>query len=125
MGQDEGVGVGAVAVTVVTKGGLRAYWPAMSAEEWARLDQGELYVSPHPMGGERAFWFRFDSGCASEELQDPHGVAALCLHGQPFGFTRGDVLLCRGNLEHPDSHEIWTKLADLADRIEALLPPEE
>ncbi len=62
-------------------------------------------------------------------------AAALCLHGQPFGFTREDVACLRaasGAVIYRDafSGELAgdsvesRKLLDLADRIEALLPPE-
>jgi len=52
--------------------------------------------------------------------QERHGLAALCLHNQPFGFTREDVKLLRAfaNLCTSD-------FRNLADRISALLPPEE
>jgi len=54
-----------------------------------------------------------------------HALAALCLHGQPFGFRHEDVLLCRGNLYHVETPEFYGALYDLADRIAALLPPGE
>jgi hypothetical protein len=47
-------------------------------------------------------------------------VAALCLHDQPFGFTREDVARLRFEAQYEVSHEWYTSLAD---RIEALLPP--
>ena len=43
---------------------------------------------------------------------DRHGLAALCLYGQPFGFTWDDVAMLE-DLDRPD----------LASRIAALLPP--
>lgn len=46
---------------------------------------------------------------------DRHGVAAMLLHEQPFGFTQKDVELLRA------LSKIEQVLA-LADRIEALLP---
>ena len=56
---------------------------------------------------------------------DPHALAALALHGQPFGFTWDDVELLRmfGNGD-PMPH-IRQQCNDLADRIAALLPPRE
>ena len=53
-----------------------------------------------------------------------HGTAAECLYGQPFGFTWEDVALLReeGSVGYP---ETGLRLRDLADRIEALLAPEE
>lgn len=46
-----------------------------------------------------------------------HALAALALHGQPFGFTRKDVALLRA-ANHANV------LNSLIARIEALLPPE-
>ena len=63
------------------------------------------------------------------QLGGRHAIAATALHGQPFGFTREDVALLR-------EHFTWDVTCDvsegaarsgtsLADRIEALLPPED
>jgi len=71
-------------------------------------------------------------------VADRHGLAALALHGQPFGFTREDV----ASLER-EANELkaWASAADtdtegtemigrcfillgIAARIAALLPPE-
>lgn len=55
-----------------------------------------------------------------------HALAALALHGQPFGFTREDVAALwfviqeREGLVGAPQHT----LRSLAERIEALLPPE-
>lgn len=52
-----------------------------------------------------------------------HGLAALALYGQPFGFTREDLRL----LKHCEASVGWKheeEVRNLADRIEALLPPE-
>jgi len=55
-----------------------------------------------------------------------HALAALCLLDQPFGFTREDVdgLRIMMRREGPRIH-LYGSVATLADRIEALLPPEE
>lgn len=51
-------------------------------------------------------------------------VAALALYGQTFGFTREDVTQLRF-LAATDGWEAFREFAiGLADRIEALLPPE-
>ena len=84
--------------------------PALTAEEWA------------------------EGAVIYENLTDAlgigrrHSTAALCLHGQPFGFTWEDVAVLR-DIAAPD---IGTPLegdaralTSLADRIEALLPPED
>ena len=63
-----------------------------------------------------------------------HAMAALCLHGQPFGFTRADLAVLQLGatiLEHEWGDKLDggvtnpTKIRELADRIEALLPPED
>jgi hypothetical protein len=73
------------------------------------------------------------------EPKQSHKLAALALHGQPFGFTRGDVKALRFLAElwvedEGPAGEGWrsTELLNaqslaqsLAARIEALLPPEE
>ena len=57
-----------------------------------------------------------------------HALAALCLHEQPFGFTREDVELLQ-SLDHSylASYIDYKEdgYANLASRIEALLPPED
>lgn len=58
-----------------------------------------------------------------------HAIAALCLYGQPFGFTREDVELLR-ELANDEESPLWPgrygdEFNNLADRIEALLPPED
>jgi hypothetical protein len=65
-----------------------------------------------------------------------HGLAAYCLHDQPFGFTWEDVARIRANCEGfrwvasqasehaaKKMHAEITGLLDLADRLEALLAP--
>ncbi|MSP63224.1 MAG: hypothetical protein EXR72_23365 [Myxococcales bacterium] len=59
--------------------------------------------------------------------QARHLHAALCLYGQPFGFTWEDVDGLRalaeslgGTIHNPES---VAPLRDLADRIAAMLPP--
>lgn len=73
---------------------------------------------------------------------DRHGLAALALYGQPFGFTREDVAHLRGEASWLENENfvggLLGKFEDrgyntnrikglrsLADRIEALLPPED
>ena len=85
--------------------------PALTPEEWAKvLDSG---------------W----CGWMLKELSN-HGAAAKLLHEQPFGFTREDVELLRETVptdvdQLGYAYEIQSYLHDLADRIAALLPPEE
>ena len=54
-------------------------------------------------------------------ITNRHGAAALCLHEQPFGFTRKDVKTLRA--ADPAFGDCGI-LHAIADRIEALLPPE-
>jgi hypothetical protein len=48
-------------------------------------------------------------------------LAALALHGQPFGFTHDDVRALRRLADGPS--EAARRLRDIAARLEALLPP--
>lgn len=71
-------------------------------------------------------------------LYGRHGLAALCLHGQPFGFTREDVQDVQAAIREvrmnigaklynpedvPTIRALEDRLLALADRIAALLPP--
>jgi hypothetical protein len=108
--------------------------PALTSAEWedegyhlvedagARITSGFLYVQ----GWDDAF-------CLHERR---HALAALALYNQPFGFTREDVKLLREKVgpfnadraiyayEVAEIRSIEAVIASLADRIEALLPPE-
>ena len=110
---------------------------ALSEEEWARKSK-----AGH---SDRGFWqavsIQSDGRVATSDTEGfaasgdmRHALAALCLHGQPFGFTQYDVNCLRvvatysrtigdAFLHHPDGSSRANKLDDLADRIEALLPP--
>ena len=59
-----------------------------------------------------------------------HALAALALDEQPFGFTREDVEILRACMVGFDGSYPWDadmidRFRSLADRIAALLPPEE
>ena len=69
-----------------------------------------------------------------------HALAALCLYGQPFGFTQEDVDALLSNLHDDDCGALWAlydhectchrsptiaRLQSLAARIAALLPPSD
>ena len=90
---------------------------ALTAEEWAKASLGN--------GDFRLGWD--DQGTA-----DRHAVAAVCLHAQPFGFTREMAEAIRelvqrlGNVD-PDLGHVFMvgEALEAADRIEALLPPED
>jgi len=93
--------------------------PALTREEWERALRG--------------MWFPDDDILYSDHdgqriALDHHAEAALRLHGQEYGFTREDVELLRdieGDLNHMHWGTREVKVMRLADRIEALLPPEE
>ncbi len=101
--------------------------PALTAEEWAAC-----LPDITAQEGIGAF-------CTGEFVQnvERHAFAALCLHEQPFGFTRWDVRRHREQagyrrrlmVEDPlyaNAHEEYADWHDsMADRIEALIPPEE
>ncbi len=96
--------------------------PALTAREWESHIVGD---HAHEQKG-KVYVYSYCGGLPyAEDVEvDRHGLAALCLHGQPFGFTRSDVHWLRKyvNMEGPSHH---AQFMSLADRIEALLPPEE
>jgi hypothetical protein len=113
--------------------------PALSAEEWAerRVSAGdeavEAYCTLHVGKDGRLYAAAGDGrdyyGKGDGLVARPHALAALCLHGQPFGFTREDVRLLRNAADdyRDGENHLWPiggGLLALADRIEALLPPE-
>lgn len=118
---------------------------ALTDEEWARaFDEGENRDTIKM--GDVDFWRwtdgespeigmrdrgRSPSQCASvSTATEAHALAALCLHGQDFGFTRYDVeelrVAAKSLVAELDKYGVGPspRLNDLADRIEALLPPE-
>jgi hypothetical protein len=110
--------------------------PALTPEEWKEWRRGR--VSDRIEG--RTFFVASDCGgepYAEEVELDAHETAAKCLYGQPFGFTREDVLRLRAHAKWYDEQTqgvvyacpiedipSW-QLRDMAERIAALLPPEE
>ena len=121
--------------------------PAMTAEEWARQEvemgdkgwfhadgafpvgggdpvvaSGDLYVGAYDAHGR---------ACPGAEVpaKHRHALAALCLHGQPYGFSWADVDALRevldeayGNGNSPE----WScaiVAEQLLAKIAALLPP--
>ena len=95
--------------------------PALTAEEWA----SEIANTYFPLE-DRMWW-------AADEADLPYGghrhaLAALALHGQPFGFNDEDramLYLFADTLGARGVHESHVaRCKSLADRIAALLPPE-
>ena len=111
--------------------------PALTAEEWEEGRMGDdraLVVTDTQArwdfnlalrnGGEAIVTYADDFYYGSAfQGEERHGLAALCLHNQPFGFTREDVeMLLEPSLSPEGQME---EREDLARRIEALLPPED
>lgn len=95
--------------------------PALTAEEWRcgfaerpnRTVELGVLVTDHT-----------DYTISVQDERTLHALAALCLYGQPFGFTREDLKALMWAID--DSGDLLAaKLRSLADRIAALLPPEE
>lgn len=98
--------------------------PALTPEEWQhwlvwRENSGMLPACLATQQG------------VAPSLSEEHGTAALCLYGQPFGFTHEDVtLLNRAVIMEPYAGALTpdpnasAKLFSLIARIAALLPPE-
>jgi hypothetical protein len=68
--------------------------PALTPEEWKRggVRRGDWEEGPGTDDeGRAALWCEGGSACWPFDLDDAHQMAALCLRGQPFGFTWEDV----------------------------------
>lgn len=98
--------------------------PALTKEEWEEGGPEHWTLTPDANDG-----FRFEYG----EFQKFHslcfpnrkGVAALALFDTPFGFAREDVEMLRTMAFGVGGDGMdGAPLEELADRIEALLPPE-
>ena len=130
--------------------------PALTPEEWAKgghrrefgpdiFDRPEDLENPHCVKSFQPGTVRVSCGdCvtwghgAVLDAEDRHAAAALCLYGQPFGFTREDVealqfegndlLAWAGDAETDDERRRMNRhgfqLLNVASRIAALLPPE-
>lgn len=95
--------------------------PAMTEKEWATWEADTPYAQV----------FTANRGNPEER----HAVAALCLHGQEFGFTSLSAYAIRRLADHARKtaakvgplHGLWDSIFQAeedANRIEALLPPE-
>jgi hypothetical protein len=119
--------------------------PALSAEEWTPRVHYKAYVGSDGgdaacirVDGDAQRWMDTGDITIHNEycIDRPHALAALCLYGQPFGFSQEDVeRLERVGNDYiawaNDSDELDRNIEDgfalirLASRIRALLPPEE
>jgi hypothetical protein len=105
--------------------------PALTPAQWAKKEIADessegAFLSPDG----RFLLFQDEvSGVDADAMR--HGIAALALYGQPFGFTREDVHLLwkAAALKAWGTYPYPVPEADaynaLAARITALLPPDE
>lgn len=108
--------------------------PALTAEEWAIRGapiQGRIGKKPwaiYELDKQGRLWMPDATENYECVGRERHCLAALCLHGQPYGFTWADVELIRyalGLVHGAGDWEDAKVLDSLADRIAALLPPRE
>lgn len=104
--------------------------PALTAEEWAAYFVQKAREIERGDDEDPGWGYPSIQLAGRMRLVDRHIEAACCLHGQPFGFSRDDVSALRHfygfltrSLDYPDG-SFGHKINNLADRIEALLPPE-
>lgn len=103
--------------------------PALTKEEWAPRVDPDIYAGQVIEAGDVA---RRDDGTIilgnDLPITRPHATAALCLYGQPFGFTHEELgamrdeykALWAGNDDHPRARLLHSTI----EKIAALLPPE-
>jgi hypothetical protein len=104
--------------------------PALTAEEWAH--------PPQPKALDWACWEVFIGAGESLNNVTRHGLAALCLYGQPFGFTHEELEAVRfttvGFAGDPWGYTTGAErqaliaahqrlLVSVAAKLAALLPP--
>lgn len=84
--------------------------PALTADEWVWIHDESMERLTDDIG---YLW-----GHVRRDA-----VAAICLHGQPFGFTWSDVDLLKAHGAEWFPRVGSPECDNLADRIAALLPP--
>lgn len=108
---------------------------ALTPEEWGRI----WYVQREnlELDGTPPFCIdQFGSGVTIHNPKTLHTLAALCLYGQPFGFTQEDLAYLTAaiadqrvigerssGLHRANAPRMLAGLESLASRIAALLPP--
>lgn len=98
--------------------------PALTPGEWAELAIKRAHVKVHGDGD--PLWIRSAEPYETDVWvygDERHALAALALHGQPFGFTREDVIrvlrVANDMVPGTDEQRDWVSLAR---RLAALLP---
>jgi hypothetical protein len=91
--------------------------PALTEQEWRFV---KLWAAGKMISGHAR-------GMVVNDLPDSqkHGAAAQALYGQPFGFTRGHWDAIRRAAMMDTGGVLRPLLEEAADRIAALLPPED
>lgn len=97
--------------------------PALTARQWKRRKKGTR-TSPSAVWIDSDGDVCVDGSWPAVPPHQRHALAAFCLYGQPFGFTREDVRAVRLAVAS-GRVPFMEQLESLAARIEALLPPEE
>jgi hypothetical protein len=104
--------------------------PALTPEEWrdGGFDNGAGFAAGW---NEANGYVWFDAHRFVRGSRVTHALAAVCLHQQPFGFTREDVKRLSdppelyGGIQNGRDDRAWYDFcASLASRIAALLPPD-
>ena len=96
---------------------------ALSREEWAEAERRGILSRARESGD--AAWEIVNDFPHYVDGDARHALAAISLHGQPFGFTRKDVDVLRdAAIVVADGPALSAYLGAIADRIAALLPPE-
>lgn len=104
--------------------------PALSSEHWAgpypvRREDVTMQVKMRSDDTARIYFEQCSAPV--DDTDSLHAIAALSLHGQPFGFTWEDVAALRDAFpKRGEPLSPWydvVRLWDLLDRIAALLPP--
>jgi hypothetical protein len=101
--------------------------PALTAEEWrhwqtkrylhvAGNERDEVTAQVGILGNDKDHAFRVFSSSGVGGVPNTHALAALCLHGQPFGFTWVDV---------DDEREHAADMDGLITQLEALVDEDE
>ena len=108
---------------------------ALTAEEWAGYlergdtvcrEEGQITAGLRGAAGDPVIGVASDPHEYGAILPGLcHAIAALCLHDQPFGFTR-EMLDCMTEFNDDRQTSERREIAEQGfDRIEALLPPEK